>query len=176
MDPVIIWIGSILIAALFITAGWHKLNHPDYYRVLIMKYIPMPGSWSVRVQWLVGSAEIAIACFIILPATRQLSAWMAVGLLIFYSLLLAISLLRGLDIDCGCSGPFNKQRLSPWLLLRNTLLTGIAFMATWQPVERLLGFQDYLLIGLASMVAVFIYISFEQLLENQEKLSLLRDY
>ncbi|MFQ5659722.1 MAG: MauE/DoxX family redox-associated membrane protein [Gammaproteobacteria bacterium] len=174
MDPVLTWIATLLTSLLFVSAGWHKLSAPDYYRVLIRKYIAVPESLAVAAQIFLGLVEVAAGLFILLPALRQAAAWVAMTLLIFYFLLIALSLLRGLNMDCGCSGPLNKQRLNPWLLFRNAVLAAVAFLLTQPVSDRMLEFSDYMVIGIASLVAMLTYVSFEQLLTNEEKLLLLR--
>lgn len=174
MDPVAVWIASILTALLFISASGHKLIAPEYYRTLIMQYVPVTKMIATAIQLVLGLAELGIGMLMLLPMARQQVAWLAVALLVFYLLLIAVSLLRGLDMDCGCSGPLNKQKLSPWLLFRNVVLIIVALMATTPVTDRMLGLADNLLILLVSSAAILIYISFEQMLVNQEKLMLLR--
>jgi len=174
MDPVVIRIACILTALLFISAGGHKLSAPEYYRTLIMKYVPVPKMIAKAIQLVLGLAELGMGMLMLLPMARQQVAWLAVAFLVFYLLLIAVSLLRGLDMDCGCSSPLNKQKLSPWLLFRNVVLIIVALMATTPATDRMLGWSDNLLILLVSSAAILIYISFEQILVNQEKLILLR--
>lgn len=109
-----------------------------------------------------------------LPDTRFAAACGALGLLMLYSLLIAVSLLRGLDMDCGCSGPLGRQKLSPWLLLRNGLLLLCAWLPTNPSTNRVTGFGDLLIILCSSAALILVYLAFEQLLSNRDKLVLLR--
>lgn len=174
MDPVIIWSASILLSILFIVSGWHKINAPEYYRDLIQKYVPISKPLATIAQTLLGILEIGTGFLLFVPVTRPDAALIAVALLLCYLLLIAISLIRGLDMDCGCSGPVNEQKLSPWLLPRNAGLVMMAYLLTLTQSHRLLGIADALLILVVCTVSLCIYLSFEQLLVNQNKLILLR--
>jgi len=177
MDPVLSWLASLVLFALFATSGWHKLYYPSYYRSLIRSYIPVSLSLAVAGQVSFGTIEIAVATGLLLAPVRSLSAWLAAALLFFYLLLILSSLVRGRDMDCGCSGPAGEQRISPWLLLRNTVLIGLAVAAAAPPVaDRTMGVADGLVVAFAGLAAVLFYLSFEQLLNNRGRLASLRNH
>jgi len=174
MDPVLIWSAAIILSGLFLTAGWHKLTAPAYYRDLIGTYLGLPPAPARLGGSLIAFTELSIGVLLLLPAFRIFAAWGAVGLLLVYSLLIAVSLLRGLDMDCGCSGPLARQHLSPWLLVRNAVLFMVAWGATQPVSDRGIGVGDYLVILCASITLMCIYLACEQLLSNRDKLALLR--
>lgn len=174
MDPVFIWTAVILLSALLLTAGWHKTSSPAYYRELIRAYTGLPAALAGLGGKLTALTEICVAVLLLLPATRIASAWVAVALLLLYSLLITISLLRGLAMDCGCSGPLGRQRLCPWLLVRNGALLLLAWVPTHPSLNRVTGTEDYLIILCSSAALICIYLACEQLLSNRDKLVLLR--
>ncbi len=175
MDPVLYWMAVISIALLFLGAGWHKLQSPAYYRVLIQKYVPVSPGLAAAGQTAVGLVETGIAIGILIPQLRVIAAWLAAAVLFLYLLLMLVSLLRGLDMDCGCSGPVARQKITPWLLLRNAVLAGVAVIITLPVTDRTVGLADGLVITLAALVTVLCYISLEQLLANRDQLVSLRN-
>lgn len=174
MDPVLIWSISIMLSGLFLTSGWHKVTAPAYYRDLIGAYTGLPAFPADLGGRVMAFTEISIGVLLLLPASRIVVAWVAVVLLLVYSLLIASSLLRGLDMECGCSGPLARQRLSPWLLVRNSVLLTVAWGVTRPALDRGMGPGDYLVILFSSVTLMCLYLACEQLLSNRDKLVLLR--
>ena len=174
MDPVLIWTSAIVLSGLFLTAGLHKVWASAYYRGLISGYTGLSPTCAGMTGKVLALMEISTGTLIMLPDTRFAAACGALGLLMLYSLLIAVSLLRGLDMDCGCSGPLGRQKLSPWLLLRNGLLLLCAWLPTNPSTNRVTGFGDLLIILCSSAALILVYLAFEQLLSNRDKLVLLR--
>ena len=175
MDPVLIWTAAIILSGLFLAAGLHKACAPSYYRGLISGYTGLPVTLAGLAGNVLALTEISVGALLLLPDCRFNAACGAMGLLVLYSLLISISLLRGLDMDCGCSGPLSRQKLSPWLLLRNGMLLLCAWVPTNPSTERMTGVGDLLIILCSSAAVIFVYLAFEQLLSNREKLILLRN-
>lgn len=174
MDPVLIWTCAIVLSGLFLTAGLHKAYAPAYYRGLISGYTGLHPALAGLSGKALAFIEITVGALILFPVARTAGAWCMLGILSLYSLLIAISLLRGLDMDCGCSGPLGRQKLSPWLLLRNGVLLLCAWAPTNPSTNRVIGFEDLLIILCSSAALIFVYLAFEQLLSNRDKLVLLR--
>lgn len=175
MDPVLIWISVIVLSGLFLSAGLHKACAPAYYRGLISGYTGLSSGLAGLAGNLLALTEISIGASLLWPPARIAAAGSALGLLLLYSLLITVSLLRGLDMDCGCSGPLGRQKLSPWLLLRNGMLLLCTWLPTNTPANRATGLGDLLIILCSSAALIFVYLAFEQLLANREKLVLLRN-
>ena len=174
MDPLYHWSVAIMMSALLFSVGWHKFNSPAYYRDLIGRYTGVHAMLAAAAARVLAVVEISAAILLLLPGTRVAAAWGVTGLLSVYTLLIAVSLWRGLDMDCGCSGPLARQRLSPWLLLRNAVLLLLAWMLTLPGSGRALGVTDCLVILCAGFTLLCIYLACEQLLSNRDKLILLR--
>lgn len=174
MDPVLIWTSAIVLSGLFLSAGLHKAYAPAYYRSLIGGYTGLPAALTGLAGKVLALAEISVGALLLLPAARIAAAYGALGLLSLYSLLIGIGLLRGLEMDCGCSGPLSRKKLSSWLLLRNGVLLLCAWLPTIPSTNRVTGFEDLLIILCSSAALIFIYLAIEQLLSNNDKLVLLR--
>lgn len=175
MDPVLLWTCAVGLSGLFLSAGWHKTAAPAYYRDLISTYTGLPAAAAEIARHGAALGELLVGLLLLLPVSRMAAAWAALGLLVLYTVLIAVSLARGLNMDCGCAGPYRKLKLSPWLLFRNAVLLGLAWLLTRSPSNRATGIEDLLIVVFASAVSVLIYIAFEQLLSNQDRLALLRN-
>lgn len=175
MDPVLIWSGTVVLCGLFLSAGWHKISAPAYYRDLIAAYTGLPAAVAGPAGGGVAVIEISLGLSLLLPVSRMAAAWAMLGLLLLYTGLIAVSLARGLNMDCGCAGPHRKLKLSPWLLFRNAVLIGLAWLLTLPPSNRATGVDDLLIVLFSSSAFLLVYIAFEQLLSNQDRLVLLRN-
>lgn len=174
MDPVLVWTCAIVLSGLFLSAGWHKSIAPAYYGDLISAYTGLPVAVARITGCVVAIVEISFGLLLLLPAPRMGAAWATLGLLLLYTGLIGVSLARGLNMDCGCAGPHRRLKLSPWLLLRNALLIMFAWLLTYPPSNRTTGVSDLLVVLFSSSVSILIYLAFEQLLSNWDRLALLR--
>ena len=89
----------------------------------------------------------------------------AVAMLSIYTLAIFANLLRGRrDIDCGCSGPYLRQTLSPWLIVRNAVFVALALL-TLSPVtdSRALGILDWFTSLAAAVTFVLVYFAANQI-------------
>lgn len=173
MDP-LSWIAALLLAALFFTSGWHKLRTPIYYQALIQKYLPVSPGIAAAAQTLLGITELLLAAALLFPLMRVTAAGMAFALLGAYLLMMGIALVRGVDMDCGCSGPMARQKLGAWMLLRNLLLMAVATVLLVPPLDRALTATDLLLVMTAAITAALFYVTAEQLFANHNRLQQLR--
>lgn len=70
----------VLMALLYIGAGINHFVHPDFYIKIMPSYIP---AHELMVQ-LSGIAEILLGIGLLIPATRKLSAWGIIAMLLVF--------------------------------------------------------------------------------------------
>ena len=88
----------------------------------------------------------------------------ALGLLALYSGALALNLARGRrDLDCGCLGPANRQRISPGLLWRNAVVSLGPLLLLLEPEPRVMNWIDALSVMGASATLVLLWTGVHQL-------------
>ena len=162
------------VALVFIFSVSHKLRDYHRFKASLGAYRIMPDALLGLVAPLVIGLEIAAIVAILLPFGP--GSAIAFGLLLGYTLALAINLLRGnTAIDCGCGDV--PTPISGWLLLRNGALLLLAL-----PFSQLLPVQDgplgsapglllWLLVAGLVMLMALIYLILEQLLANHHLLS-----
>jgi len=120
----------MLLAALFGFASLHKIVDPVPFAGLIAKndYVPFPliGPLSI---WL-PCFEIALALGLLLPKAQKAALILAAFLLAFFAAIIALNLLRGLEVPCGCFSN-QDQPATWWSVARNLLLILLAAMAVF---------------------------------------------
>ncbi len=92
----------LLLAAFFLWASVGKLLVPGQFAQSLGEFGILQEAWIPAAAWALIVAEGVTGIGLLLGL--RLAALCALGLLIFFSLVLAYGLSIGLDIDCGCFG------------------------------------------------------------------------
>jgi uncharacterized membrane protein len=176
MDPVIERMLRSALALLFLVAAVHKLRAPTAFRDQLADYRLVPGRATLAAAAAVVAGELTTGLALLAPSLRLAAPGAALVLLFAYSFAIALNLVRGRrDIDCGCSGPALRQPLTPWLLVRNALLVGIA-VACLAPVRgRTLIWVDAVTVLGGVGVLAALYAASNRMLANAPALLRLRD-
>jgi len=153
------------LALVFAISVSHKLRDYARFRASLGAYGLVPMPMLPILAPTVVLLELAAILAIVLPVGPGVT--LAFGLLLIYTLALAVNLLRGnTTIDCGCGDA--PTPISGWLLLRNGALLLLAL-----PHEPTSGPPDVLhwllVAGLVLMLGLF-YVIVEQLLANHARL------
>ena len=119
------WILILACAGIFLYAGIPKLLNPAGFMRAIGTYQLFPHTLSAIAAYYMPALEICAALALFLPATRKAAWGLLSALMIFFIVLYAISLVRGLDISCGCFGSNDKSSPYPLLFLRNFTILGL---------------------------------------------------
>ncbi len=100
---------EILLGALFIYAGVLKLLHPYEFTEAVLAYRLVPAALAGVAAAVLPCLETAAGLFLVLGLKRR-SALLIIGLLNgIFLLVLSVTALRGLKIDCGCGLFFQRQ-------------------------------------------------------------------
>ncbi len=167
LDPIFIIASALTIAVLLASAATHKVRAPARFAKQLADYQLLPGALVRPVARVIPVVELAIAFALLVPVSRYWAALTAASLIALYAAAIGINLWRGRrDIDCGCAGPDQAQPLRPILLLRNSVLVGVALLASVLPMARDLGFFDGFVTVAASAVALLLYAAADGLLAN----------
>jgi putative oxidoreductase len=111
---------------LFIWASWDKIHNPAAFAEVIYNYRVLPDPLihpaAIILPWL------EMGCGILLVIGRIIGGSLVIlnGLLLIFGTVLALSLYRGLDIDCGCFSVGSKGERVAWqALVRDLVLLGL---------------------------------------------------
>ena len=171
LDPAVNLVAALILSYVFVMAGLHKCRAPAEFATTLANYKILPESLARQGVYLAPVAEIMTGVALLIPATARLAAFSAGALLCVYIAAIGINLLRGRrNIDCGCGGPAQKQTISEWMIARNGLLLGLAFIAGSQTLPRPLLWLDWLTIIPAVAMGCLLYNIINQLLVNKDLL------
>lgn len=172
---------ALLMLWIFIASGLSKLAPANqlYYQTVLADYgIKLPELAKVCVR-LLGVIEIISGLAIIFPATRTFGVVVCSLLFAVYFCAIARQLWQGkTDTDCGCAGPAGSVKVSPLLLLRNTMfvaLLGVCFLGALSTANQFVSIFVWLLAFPMGIFLILMNQSLEQLLANQQKLRLMRE-
>lgn len=117
------WIASILLGLVFL-AGYRKVLHPLEFARAVYGFYLLPDvlikPFAYVVPWVELICAVSLLC---IPKWRVPALRMSLMLLLAFTGAILISLLRGLEVHCGCFGTlFSETPLSWDGLGRNTLL------------------------------------------------------
>ncbi len=121
--------GVYFLSALLLLSGLAKLRDAQFEQA-VLGYGLLPPGLARVVAKILPSGEVVLALFLALGPTT-LPALMTAGFLLFgFAGAIAINLLRGRDLDCGCMGSSAPTRIT-WLhvavnVALGTVAVGIA--------------------------------------------------
>ncbi len=175
MDPLIAKAVSIGFGGLLLLAASHKLAALQQFRAVLADYRVLPGPLVTPVAWIVPVIELLIGSSWLLACAGYLpmivAAISTTVLLAFYTLAMAINILRGRrHISCGCglsTSTIDGQLLSWRPITRNGVLIGFALAASLPLTARALNFADYATLAGLLLSAPLLHIAAAQLLRNR---------
>ncbi len=146
-----------VLAVVFLVGFFHKVTAPASFLATLRAYRLLPDALSLVVAYGLIAAELVTACGLLMNSV--LGSISAAALLTLYALAILVNLLQGRrDIDCGCAGPYVRQTLSGWLVVRNIGLIAAALLTLLPAGEvRALGALDWFTSFAAAAVFGLIY-------------------
>ncbi len=130
-------VARIFLAALFIYAGLPKILAPQAFALVVFRFHLLPDDLINTVALLLPWLEIFAAFALLLPSWRRAGMLWLTIMLGIATAALAISLVRGLDIDCGCfTLQPGRSHIGWWSLARNAALIALTLWAGWSKPAR----------------------------------------
>ena len=135
MKPFVIlalhWISRILLAVVFIYAGYAKLKNPLQFAVAVEGYKLVSSGMVLLIVKVLPWVEIILGAALLLGIQIRFTAAITCGFLLFFIGLMLITYLRGIEADCGCFGV--GEKISPLTLIRDASFLLPAFYLYLQP-------------------------------------------
>ena len=130
-------VGAVALAAVFLVAAWPKIEEPAAFALAIYRYQILPSGLinlaAVYLPWM----ELITALLLLAPRFRKGAALLILAMLILFTIAIALSLARGLNIACGCFTTDASAAHSSWFnLLRNGFLLILAGVMAWTAQPR----------------------------------------
>jgi uncharacterized membrane protein YphA (DoxX/SURF4 family) len=114
------------LAVIFLLSGLAKLPRRAEFTSAVRNYQLVPDRVGALVGRLLPPVEVAAAALLALGLGVRPVAALLGAFLVAFSAAVAINLLRGRTIDCGCFGPVAERRITWWSVGRNVVLAGAA--------------------------------------------------
>ena len=130
------WLCRLLLAGIFIYSGYVKVQSPLQFSAAISGYKIVPDVLVLPLATYFPWLEIALGAMLLVGWKIRYVASGAALLLLFFTVILTVTYLRGIEADCGCFG--FGDRISPLTIARDlTILLPAAFLVFEQRIKRL---------------------------------------
>jgi hypothetical protein len=117
-------VSRLLIGGLLLFGGAAKLSAGDAFRRnWLSAFLRLPIKLVGPVALAFSLLEVGVGSAFILAVGKSYSAWAAASLLAIVTAVAAVTLLRGKQPACGCTGNFSTSHLSWRLIARNSVFT-----------------------------------------------------
>ena len=98
------WLCRIALAAVFIYSGFIKIQATLQFAVAITGYKLIPDRFIFPIATYFPWVEIALGVLILTGWKIRWSSMAASALMLFFIVLLSVTLARGIETNCGCFG------------------------------------------------------------------------
>jgi uncharacterized membrane protein YphA (DoxX/SURF4 family) len=104
-----LFVFRVVLGGLFVYAGAVKVLDPLGFAQDIRNYRLVGQSLSFVAALLLPWLEIMAGAFLVAGVWRRGAALVISGLLVFFIVLTVVTMVRGLDVDCGCFGALSRK-------------------------------------------------------------------
>jgi putative oxidoreductase len=98
------WLSRYLLGVVFIYSGYVKTQATLQFAAAIAGYKIIPDTLAYPIAQYLPWLEIVLGVIILSGLEIRWSSMVAAGLMLFFIVLLSITLIRGIDTNCGCFG------------------------------------------------------------------------
>lgn len=124
----LLWTSRLLrwgLAAVFALAAVLKVMDPYRFAEDIRNYLIMPW-WSLHaLALLLPWIELVCAAALVINKWLAEAATILIGMLVVYIVILSSTIIRGIDVHCGCFGKYDTSSAIV-VILRDFVLLGMA--------------------------------------------------
>ncbi len=137
---VVLWIGRIILAGIFIYAGYSKIflpiMHPHPPIGVALSFFAMQvDSYQILSPWAVNFvahtlpfAEVALGLLLLIGWRLRIWATLVTLIMVGFFIAVVRSYALGLQINCGCFA--NPEPLTKWTVIRDGLLVALSAVTT----------------------------------------------
>ena len=124
----------LVFGTMFLYAGASKLSDLGEFADAIKHYRILPGATAGAVARGVAVTEVALGSVLLLGAAIPLAGFLGSGLLVVFAFAMAVNLIRGRQIPCGCKRDSEPIQIKH--ILRNALGVAALMALTRLPVHE----------------------------------------
>ena len=125
----------LIVGGVFVWAAVTKIADPLTFAQDVRNYRLVGQTLSFLTAIILPWVELIAGLFLIIGIFPRASALLISGLLLFFITLVAITMLRGIDVECGCFGTFSRQA-DLWLILEDTVWLIMALILLFSPANE----------------------------------------
>lgn len=108
-NKTVLFVFRVVLGGLFVYAGVVKVGDPLDFAQDIRNYQLVGQSLAFIAALILPWLEIVAGVFLIAGIWKRGAALVVSGLLVFFIALTAVTMVRGLDVDCGCFGAIGRK-------------------------------------------------------------------
>ena len=116
------------LGTIFLLSGAAKLANSVEFEQVVLEYRAVPERMARAVAHLVPPVETVLGLCLLIGVLVRPFALVAAALLMAFTVAIALNLVRGRRISCGCFGTLSSREVSWFAVVRNLCLTGLALV------------------------------------------------
>ena len=124
-------ISRLFIGGMYIAASFYKIIEPAAFAKSIWQYHLVPGSLINLMALILPWLELVIGLALIFGLAYRGAIWWANLLLVVFIAALASTIVRGIDIDCGCFKAGQSATAPAWDALWFDLVAMLFAVQLW---------------------------------------------
>jgi putative oxidoreductase len=128
----VLFLFRLIAGGVFVWSGLLKAVHPLDFAQSVANYRLFPPWLSLAAGLALPWVEVVAGALLAAGLLRRAAALVVSGLLGFFIILVAVTMLRGLDLSCGCFGSLSG-RVGWALLLQDAALLYLALSVFLSP-------------------------------------------
>ena len=138
----IIFLFRVIVGFVFIYASIHKIADPESFAKVIENYQVLPifsiNIVAITIPWI----ELVVGLFLIFGVLIKASSYIATFLMAFFSILVLLTIIRGIDISCGC---FSSHTANPigWQKFIENIILFIISLIVYYSEDAYLSVEKY---------------------------------
>lgn len=126
-------IARYVLCAVFLLSSTAKLASSAQLREFVSQFITLPQATMVAMAYAVAGLELSVALLILFEGSSRLGGGISFGMLLWFTLVLMLSMQLDLPGDCGCFGEIVGKSSVEHSILRNIALLCISLFIVYRP-------------------------------------------
>lgn len=124
-------LSRLILAAVFIYAGFIKAADPVVFAGQVANYQILPYAWNFLVAATLPYLELFSGLLLLFNQRVRPAVLVLFVLNLIFMVLLSYTAARGLDIDCGCFNPNSETKTSPMTAFWRDAGLLLLMISTW---------------------------------------------
>lgn len=122
----------LIVGGVFIWAAVSKIADPLTFAQDVRNYRLVGQTLSFLTAIVLPWVELLAGVCLIIGIFPRSSALLVSGLLTFFIILVAVTMVRGIDVECGCFGTFSRKA-DLWLIVEDSVWLVMSLVLLFSP-------------------------------------------